>query len=74
MRLSLRKGAHAVLSSAAWQEIRVRSGRDDNAVWGWDSPCPREVRGTADPSASLGMTKGGAFLPWVLALARNIRY
>ena len=25
MRLSLRKGAHAVLSSAAWQEIRVRS-------------------------------------------------
>src|SRR5450755_1478197 len=32
MRLSLRKGAHAVLSSAAWQEIRVRSGRDDNSV------------------------------------------
>ena len=29
MRLSLRKGAHAALSSAAWQEIRVRSGRDD---------------------------------------------
>jgi hypothetical protein len=25
MRLSLRKGAHAALSSAAWQEIRVRS-------------------------------------------------
>jgi hypothetical protein len=25
MRLSLLKGAHAVLSSAAWQEIRVRS-------------------------------------------------
>jgi hypothetical protein len=32
MRLSLRKGAHAVISSAAWQEIRVRSGRDDNSV------------------------------------------
>ena len=32
MRLSLRKGAPAVLSSAAWQEIRVRSGRDDNSV------------------------------------------
>jgi hypothetical protein len=29
MRLSLRKAAHAAMSSAAWQEIRVRSGRDD---------------------------------------------
>jgi hypothetical protein len=29
MRLSLRKGAHAAASGAAWQEIRVRSGRDD---------------------------------------------
>jgi hypothetical protein len=29
MRPSLRKGAHVALSSAAWQEIRVRSGRDD---------------------------------------------
>jgi hypothetical protein len=26
MHLSLRKGAHAGVSSAAWQEIRVRSG------------------------------------------------
>jgi hypothetical protein len=33
MRLSLRKGAHAALSSAMWQEIRVRSGRDDNVSW-----------------------------------------
>jgi hypothetical protein len=33
MRLSLLKGAHAALSGAAWQEIRVRSGRDDNFVW-----------------------------------------
>jgi hypothetical protein len=32
MRPSLRKGTHAVLSSAAWQEIRVRFGRDDNSV------------------------------------------
>jgi hypothetical protein len=32
MRLSLRKGAHAALSSAAWQEIRVRFGRDDKLV------------------------------------------
>jgi hypothetical protein len=31
MRLSLLKGAHGVLSSVAWQEIRVRSGRDDNS-------------------------------------------
>ena len=29
MRLSLRKAAHAAVSSAAWQEIRVRSSRDD---------------------------------------------
>jgi hypothetical protein len=32
MRLSLRRGAFAVLCSAAWQEIRVRSGRDDKFV------------------------------------------
>ncbi len=32
MRLSLRKAATAAISSAAWQEIRVRSGRDDNSV------------------------------------------
>ncbi len=31
MRLSLLKGARAALSNAAWQEIRVRSGRDDNS-------------------------------------------
>jgi hypothetical protein len=34
MRLSLRKGAQTALSSAAWQEIRVRFGRDDNSVGG----------------------------------------
>src|SRR6202034_2004614 len=33
MRPSLRKVAYAALSSAAWQEIRVRFGRDDNFVW-----------------------------------------
>jgi hypothetical protein len=32
MRLSLTKAAYADMSSAAWQEIRVRSGRDDNTV------------------------------------------
>jgi hypothetical protein len=57
MRLSLKKGAHADLSSAAWQEIRVRSGRDDKSVAGQGSPFPRKVRRTAGPSASLGMTK-----------------
>jgi hypothetical protein len=34
MRLFLKKGAYAALSSTAWQEIRVRSGRDDNFVEG----------------------------------------
>jgi hypothetical protein len=34
MRLSLRKAAHAAMSSAAWQEIRVRSGRDDKGEGG----------------------------------------
>jgi hypothetical protein len=29
MRLSLTKAAHAAMSNGAWQEIRVRSGRDD---------------------------------------------
>jgi hypothetical protein len=33
MRPSLRKGAHVALSSAAWQEIRVRFGRDDTSGW-----------------------------------------
>jgi hypothetical protein len=32
MRLSLTKAAHVAMSGAAWQEIRVRSGRDDNFV------------------------------------------
>jgi hypothetical protein len=34
MRPSLRKGAHAAVSSTAWQEIRVRSGRDDKGEGG----------------------------------------
>ena len=32
MRLSLRKGAYAALSSAVWQAIRLRFGRDDNSL------------------------------------------
>jgi hypothetical protein len=69
------------LSSAAWQEIRVRFGRDDNSVRNGqkneykqffipfggpkahdnsvEKHFLRGVSGTADPSASLGMTKGG---------------
>jgi hypothetical protein len=40
MRLSLTKGARAVLSSPAWQEIRVRFGRDDNSLSGRNSVFP----------------------------------
>ena len=35
MRLSLKKDAHVALSSPAWQEIRLRSGRDDKFVGIW---------------------------------------
>jgi hypothetical protein len=38
MRPSLRKGANAALSSVAWQEIRVRSGRDDTSGLGTNIP------------------------------------
>jgi uncharacterized protein YigA (DUF484 family) len=55
MRLSLTKAAHLAMSSAAWQEIRIRSGRDDNFIAGKLTDFPVEVRGTADPSASLLM-------------------
>jgi hypothetical protein len=49
MRLSLRRAAHAAVSSAAWQEIRVRSARDDKGDDGAsiESSCRTE-----------GMTKG----------------
>jgi hypothetical protein len=35
----------------------LRSGRDDKSATALDSALPGKVRGTADPSASLGMTK-----------------
>jgi len=38
MRLSLRKAAHAALSTAAQQEIRVRYGREDKGYLG-SEPC-----------------------------------
>jgi hypothetical protein len=40
MRLSLTKAAHVAASSAAWQEIRVRSGRDDKFVEPWTGVHP----------------------------------
>jgi hypothetical protein len=45
MRLSLWKGAQAALSSAAWQEIRVRFGRDDKGEGGasMESSCEMEA-------------------------------
>ena len=58
MRLSLTKAAYVVVSGAAKQEIRVRSGRDDKFVAANLTDFPRKVRGTADPSASLLMTSG----------------
>jgi hypothetical protein len=39
VRLSLRKGAYAALFSAAWQEIRVRFGRDDK----WRAALPFRI-------------------------------
>ena len=42
IRPSLRKGAHAALSGAAWQEIPVRSGRDDKGE-GIASICIRQI-------------------------------
>jgi hypothetical protein len=39
VRLSLMKAACAGVSGAAWQEIRVRSGRDDNSVREEDFIC-----------------------------------
>jgi hypothetical protein len=49
----LQKGAHAALSNAAWQEIRVRFGRDDKGE-GSSSIRSRIVDGrTAGPSTTL---------------------
>jgi hypothetical protein len=77
MRPSLRKGAYAALSSAAWQEIRVRSGRDDKGEGGASIDVGCRLR-TADPSASLGMTKGRTALPWKVvagkANSRSLHY
>jgi hypothetical protein len=36
------KGAHAALFGAAWQEIRVRSGRDDSFLQGKCQKRPEE--------------------------------
>jgi hypothetical protein len=42
MRLSLTKAAHAAMSSVAWQEIRLRSGRDGKFVEPWTGVRPLE--------------------------------
>jgi hypothetical protein len=55
MRLSLKKGAHAVLSGAAWQEIRVRFGRDDK---GEGDASMGEWPRTEDVFHHLGWAKG----------------
>jgi hypothetical protein len=62
MLLSLTKAAHAAMSDAAWQEIRVRSRCQFCS--GENSAFSGEVRGTADPSAPLGMTKERATSLW----------
>ncbi len=49
----LQKGAHAVLSNAAWQEIRVRSGRDDKGEVGAFNKDWLADDGTAGLSAPL---------------------
>ena len=61
----LRKGAHTAVSSAAWQEIRVRSGRDDNFVSGasistsWDSRCSaRRLTSSRYGSSTTGGSSG----------------
>jgi hypothetical protein len=52
MRLSSKKGAHLALSSAAWQEIWVRFGRDDKGEGG-------------APMGERPRTKGVFSSPWV---------
>jgi hypothetical protein len=63
MRFSLQKTAHAALSSAAWQEIRVRSGRDDNSFATLTFPIDNlrvvhSILNLPQASQTLGMTKG----------------
>src|ERR1700728_1405421 len=54
MRLSLQKGAYAVLYGAAWQEIRVRSGRDDNSIGATSSRYPNKLSSRPERSAVEG--------------------
>jgi hypothetical protein len=65
MRLSLMKAAHAVVSSAVWQKIRVRSGRDDNFVvdWTYSFPGRKGDLAAKEPSAGLGLQAKAPF-PW----------
>ena len=68
MRPSLRKGAGVVLSSAAWQETRVRFGRDDTSVLVEELFQDKSAEQQIPPLryASVGMTKGRVALPFRL--------
>src|SRR5580698_2096204 len=61
MRPSLRKGAYAALSSATWQEIRVRSGRDDKGEDGALREDWLVAEKTAGPCCFAGPTCGWFF-------------
>jgi hypothetical protein len=68
MRLSLRRGTFAVLFSEAWQEIRVRSGRDDKFISPERLNCrslgyARDDKGEGDASMKSGCWTEGAFRP-----------
>jgi hypothetical protein len=67
MRFLRWKGAHAGLSSAAWQEILVGMTKGSAAcdeAW-------RQGGRTADPSATLGMTKERVVLWLAVLLVRR---
>jgi hypothetical protein len=70
MRPSIRKGAHVVLSSAAWQEIRVRFGRDDTSVSVEELFQDKFAELQIPPLryASVGMTKGRVVLSLSFAM------
>jgi hypothetical protein len=74
MRLSLTKAAHVAMSSAARQEIRVRSGRDDKFVepWtgvhsldNWQFPCNKLV-------ISTGAQRSGEICGFFSALTQDL--
>jgi hypothetical protein len=70
MRLSLLRGAHAALSSAAWQEIRVPIGmnkRDFRSDW-------MLVQGTAGPPTALRSGRDDKFVGSERLNCRSLGY